>query len=240
MTEFDELTRKQLEASQAKTSSFNIAALSIAIIALLIAGIFAWISNNRNTDLTAQVSRLSAQQQQPGKIVGRQHYDELAAKIKRLSQQVSELSDAKEARLDSTEPKVIRADKINDLLEKQKILFDKFNNLENKIKQLSVKSTANSKSGTRQRSYAPKAQDYSINIGAFQKAATAEKKAGRLRKEGITVDINEVVVDGKTWYRLTIPGFSSMQEAQRFSETLKKQFGIKSVWIGVDQAWGRG
>ncbi|CCE25279.1 SPOR domain-containing protein [Methylotuvimicrobium alcaliphilum] len=240
MTEFDELTRKQLETNQAKTSSFNIAALSIAIIALLIAGIFAWISNNRNADLKAQVSRLIAQQQQPSKMVGYQHYDELAAKIERLSQQVSELSDAKEARIDSTEPEVVRADKINDLLEKQKILFDKFNNLENKIKQLSVKSTAKSKSGTQQRSYAPKAQDYSINIGAFQKAATAEKKAGRLRKEGVTVDINEVVVDGKTWYRLTIPGFSSMQEAQRFSEALKKQFGIKSVWIGVDQAWGRG
>ncbi|MBU2570126.1 MAG: SPOR domain-containing protein [Gammaproteobacteria bacterium] len=242
MTELDELTSKQqdFETNLAKTSTLNFTALALAIIALLIAAGFAFISNNRNTDLRAEISRLSAQQAQVGRLDSRHGYDELAAKIESLSRHVSELASGKTTALDTAEQKPISADKSNDLLEQQKNLLDRLNRLENKVQQLSIERAAEPKRAAQPRSHAAEAQDYSINIGAFQKAATAEKKAGRLRKEGITVDINEVVVDGKTWYRLTIPGFSSMQEAQRFSETLKKQFGIKSVWIGVDQAWGRG
>ncbi|HBA67198.1 MAG TPA: hypothetical protein DCZ48_13660 [Methylococcaceae bacterium] len=242
VTNLDELTSKQqdLETNLAKTSTLNFTALGLAVIALLIAAGFAFIGNNRNTDLRAEVSRLSAQQTQVRHLDTQDRYDELAAKIESLSQHVSELASGKATSLDSTEQQPIAADKPNDLLEQQKNLFDRLDRLENKVQQLSIKPAAPPKRAAQSRSHAPKAQDYSINIGAFQKAATAEKKADRLRNEGVTVDINEVVVDGKTWYRLTIPGFSSMQEAQRFSETLKKQFGIKSVWIGVDQAWGRG
>ncbi|MGD7036626.1 SPOR domain-containing protein [Methylotuvimicrobium buryatense] len=242
MTELDELTSKQqdLKTNLAKTSTLNFTALSLAVIALLIAAGFAFISTNRNTDLRAEVSRLSAQQAQVGHLDSQHRYDELAAKVESLSQHVSELASGKTTLLDTTEQQPISADKLNDLLEQQKNLLDRLERLERNAQQLSIKPAAQPKRAAQPRSHAQKAQDYSINIGAFQKAATAEKKAERLRNEGVTVDINEVVVDGKTWYRLTIPGFASMQEAQRFSETLKKQFGIKSVWIGVDQTWGRG
>lgn len=242
MTELDELASKQhdLETNLAKTSTLNFTALGLAVIALLIAAGFAFISNNRNTDLRAEVSRLRAQQPQVRHLDNQHQYDVLAAKIESLSRHVSELAARKTTPFDTTEQQPISADKLNDLLEQQKNLLDRLERLESKAQQLSIKPAAQPKRAAQSRSHAPKAQDYSINIGAFQKAATAEKKAERLRKEGVTVDINEVVVDGKTWYRLTIPGFTSMQEAQRFSETLRKQFGIKSVWIGVDQAWGRG
>ncbi len=242
MTELNELTSKQqdLETNLAKASTLNFTALGLAVIALLIAAGSAFISNNRNTDLRAEVSRLSAQQPQARHLDSQHHYDVLAAKIESLSQHVSELAAGKTMPVDAAEQQLISADKPNDLLEQQKNLLDRLDRLENKVQQLSIEWAAEPKREAQPRSHSPKAQDYSINIGAFQKTATAEKKAERLRKEGITVDINEVLVDGKTWYRLSIPGFTSFRDAQNFSETLKKQFGIKSVWIGVDQAWGRG
>lgn len=242
MSELDELASKQhdFETNLAKTSTLNFTALGLAVVALLIAAGFAFLSNSRNTDLRAEVSRLSAQQAQVRQHDSPHRYDALADKIESLSQQVSKLTAEKTTSLDSVEQQPISAEKPDDALEQQKNLLDRLERLENKVQQLSAKPAVQPKRAAQPRSHAPKAQDYSINIGAFQKAATAEKKAERLRNEGVTVDINEVVVDGKNWYRLTIPGFTSMQEAQRFSENLKKQFGIKSVWIGVDQAWGRG
>ncbi|MEN8170775.1 MAG: SPOR domain-containing protein [Pseudomonadota bacterium] len=73
-----------------------------------------------------------------------------------------------------------------------------------------------------------------INLLSALNARTANEELLRLRKLGIRADKQTVNSDGKTWHRLRVTGFSSYEGAKAYIETVEKQTGLKSAWVGKE------
>lgn len=53
----------------------------------------------------------------------------------------------------------------------------------------------------------------------------------RLDQAGYATEKQEVQVNGQTWYRVRVSGFSSRQDAQSFARAIDGQYGISQPWI---------
>lgn len=73
-----------------------------------------------------------------------------------------------------------------------------------------------------------------INLLSALNARTADEELVRLRKLGIRADKQTVNSDGKTWHRLRVTGFNSYEGAKAYIETVEKQTGFKSAWVGKE------
>jgi hypothetical protein len=53
----------------------------------------------------------------------------------------------------------------------------------------------------------------------------------RLDQAGYATEKQEVQVNGQTWFRVRVSGFSSRQDAQSFARAIDGQYGISQPWI---------
>jgi len=67
-----------------------------------------------------------------------------------------------------------------------------------------------------------------LSVGS---AAQAEREAQRLSALGYATQIQPETQQGRTRYRLTLPGFASHADADRFRRALPPEFGLKSAWV---------
>lgn len=70
-----------------------------------------------------------------------------------------------------------------------------------------------------------------INLVSLQGRVDAEKFAAKANSKGVATEINQVVVRGKTYWRVQVPGFSSADEARTNIEEIEKKLRLKDVWI---------
>ena len=70
-----------------------------------------------------------------------------------------------------------------------------------------------------------------VNVASAEHLEAVEKLMNKLDKLGMQAEIQEVVIGGKTRYRLRIPGFSTSAEAREYAHALDGEFGLKDPWI---------
>ncbi len=100
-----------------------------------------------------------------------------------------------------------------------------------------VKKAASKKSAPVKRSppkpKAPSAS-WSVNLISFKQDWYANRKAAEFSKQGVPAKVIPVQVKGQTWYRLSVSGFKSRNEASAYAARVKRTHNLDSVWIGKD------
>jgi len=70
-----------------------------------------------------------------------------------------------------------------------------------------------------------------INLLSATTKTGTEALAGKAAARGIRVEINKAIVKDREYWRLQITGFASAREARDYAESVKRQLGIREVWI---------
>jgi cell division septation protein DedD len=70
-----------------------------------------------------------------------------------------------------------------------------------------------------------------INLVSLQGRVDAEKFAAKAISKGVATEIDQVVVRGKTYWRVQVPGFSSADEARTNINEVEEKLGLKNVWV---------
>jgi len=71
-----------------------------------------------------------------------------------------------------------------------------------------------------------------LNITSVSDQESAYQEVNRLRSMGISAESARAVSNGRTWYRIRIPGFASHDEAVRARPGLESRLGIRDTWVG--------
>lgn len=217
----------------------------LALFALLVAGGAVWYALSLQGQLTELRSEL-AQSRQPAAFasgpdlqmqeeLGRlnQRLNEMALKLDGPLGQLSESNQRELAdifsRMDGFEKAVteLRED-IAGLQRSGKSTTAK---TEPKPVTKTVQPQAAPKPSTATTSKTGRTGNWVVNVASLTdgKAAIAEQQ--RLKKEGIEVEVQEVVMSGRTWYRVRATGFASREEAQVYGDILREH--VKTTpWVG--------
>lgn len=83
------------------------------------------------------------------------------------------------------------------------------------------------------RAAAPSAS-WSVNLISFKQDWYANRKAAEFSRQGVPAKVIPVQVKGETWYRLSVSGFKSRDEASAYAARVKRTHNLDSVWIGKD------
>lgn len=83
------------------------------------------------------------------------------------------------------------------------------------------------------RAAAPSAS-WSVNLISFKQDWYANRKAAEFSRQGVPAKVIPVQVKGETWYRLSVTGFKSRDEASAYAARVKRTHNLDSVWIGKD------
>lgn len=81
---------------------------------------------------------------------------------------------------------------------------------------------------------ASQAGAWSINLISLSNEKDARSEMERLRKQGVRVEMREAEHQGRTWYRLQVPGFESREGAKAYITTIEQQTGIANAWVSRD------
>jgi cell division septation protein DedD len=73
-----------------------------------------------------------------------------------------------------------------------------------------------------------------INLLSLSNQKDAQTEMERLRKAGVRVEVKQAISDGKTWYRLRVPGFATYEGAKAYIDTVEKQAGVKNAWVAKE------
>ncbi len=73
-----------------------------------------------------------------------------------------------------------------------------------------------------------------INLLSLSSEKDAREQLLRLLKAGVRAQMQQAEHDGKRWYRLRVPGFSSYEGAKAYIETVEKQAGVKNAWVAKE------
>jgi len=71
-----------------------------------------------------------------------------------------------------------------------------------------------------------------VNITSVSDQESAFQEVQRLRSMGINAESARAVSNGRTWYRIRIPGFASHDDAARARPGLEARLGIRDTWVG--------
>jgi TolA-binding protein len=74
-----------------------------------------------------------------------------------------------------------------------------------------------------------------INLLSLSSSATAQQELARLRQLGVRAEQQVINQGGHLWYRLRVTGFDSYEGAKAYIETVERQTGFNSAWVGKAQ-----
>lgn len=94
-------------------------------------------------------------------------------------------------------------------------------------------NTHQSDTSSRPRANSP-TDGWVINLISLSSEKDATEHMLRLRKAGVRVEMQQAEHEGKSWYRLRVPGFSSYEGARAYIETVEKQTGVKNAWVAKE------
>ncbi len=72
---------------------------------------------------------------------------------------------------------------------------------------------------------------WTVHLLSFPKRETANDARQELSKAGYVAVVRQARSNGRTWYRVSIPGFVNKTEAQAFQANIIGKFGITKPWI---------
>lgn len=72
---------------------------------------------------------------------------------------------------------------------------------------------------------------WAINLASLRQKADAERFLAKAGSKGVVAEINQGTVDGKTYWRVQVTGFSSAEEAKAKAGDVRGRLGLKDVWI---------
>ncbi|MCZ7557244.1 MAG: SPOR domain-containing protein [Bacteroidia bacterium] len=87
------------------------------------------------------------------------------------------------------------------------------------------------KSGTSVSAESPTAEGYSVQVGAYSKAADAEKQVAELKSKGYTAVVRMKEVSGKQVHAVWLGRFTSFEQAKAFAARLKQQQNIDALVV---------
>ena len=73
--------------------------------------------------------------------------------------------------------------------------------------------------------------DWTVILVSFTSSAQADSERGRLQKLGLRAEVFKSVVDGKTWFRVRMPGYPSQESAKAAIPALEAKSGINGAWV---------
>lgn len=274
--------KKQLD-SGAKLLKITYAAIAIAAIALITAGVFAYLVIKNETEidsLTELVGTLEENQTELNALVRKGGMPQVSELSPAPIVAQDETADAESTAIVPLSPAVppesdkIKADGLVSPDEKQtesidivqttsvdtvkkseqpedsivaaeesekarqiKALEAKIEKLEKKLAAATAPPVKNavSKPPAPVRRSAPRARvpaaSWSVNLISFKQDWYANRKAAEFSRQGVPAKVTAVQVKGETWYRLSVPGFNSRDEASAYAARVKKTHNLDSVWI---------
>ena len=77
----------------------------------------------------------------------------------------------------------------------------------------------------------PREGDWVINLASYVNAAYATRKQAEFADEGVTVEQVEATVNGKTIYRLCVPGFTTSRAAKQEAGNIQTRLGLQDTWV---------
>jgi|GEM_PF-1718987 len=82
-------------------------------------------------------------------------------------------------------------------------------------------------------------QTWNINIASLTNRANADRFLEHARDKGIEATQTQVTVNGNKYWRVSVKGFISPDEAKSSSIGIKERLGLKEVWISKDSIRAR-
>ena len=73
-----------------------------------------------------------------------------------------------------------------------------------------------------------------INIASLSSSDAADRFVARIRESGIHATQKYVVVNGKEYWRVSVAGYHSHDEAKAHAPMIKDKLGLNEVWLGKD------
>lgn len=73
---------------------------------------------------------------------------------------------------------------------------------------------------------------WSVNLISLSNESDAKQELQRLRNLGIRAEQQRVEQDGRVWFRLRVPGFTSRDGALAYIKTVEDKAGVTNAWVG--------
>lgn len=73
--------------------------------------------------------------------------------------------------------------------------------------------------------------EWTVIMVSYPSSAQAESERSRLQKLGIHTEVFKSTVDGKTWYRVRVPGYASQEKAKAAIASLESKTGMDGAWV---------
>jgi len=80
----------------------------------------------------------------------------------------------------------------------------------------------------------PRSGTWFVNIASYSRRDTAEDWANKVRKDGNSVSLQEVVIKDRTLYRVRAEGFNSKSEAQEAAGQFQTAYKTGPLWVGMN------
>ena len=76
-----------------------------------------------------------------------------------------------------------------------------------------------------------KVVSWKVNLASLSNKNKAEEIVNRLKTDGFSASIKEARVKGKRVYRLSVDGFSELEQAELFILIADEEYGLKGGWV---------
>lgn len=81
---------------------------------------------------------------------------------------------------------------------------------------------------------APAGGEWFVNVASYSRRDIAEEWADKLEAEVGSIQLQEVMVDGKPLFRVRAIGYANRAAAQAAANALETRYGIGPLWVGRD------
>ena len=81
----------------------------------------------------------------------------------------------------------------------------------------------------------PRQGDWVINLASYKNKSYATRKQAEFAGKGVVVEQVRAEVNGKTIYRLCVPGFGSSRAANAEAAVIRNKLGLGDTWIARHQ-----
>lgn len=73
--------------------------------------------------------------------------------------------------------------------------------------------------------------EWALNIASYADPASAERQVQLLRDAGYPVVVQPATVNGKSWWRVQVPGYASQQDAKAAANEIQNKLGVRGIWV---------
>lgn len=72
---------------------------------------------------------------------------------------------------------------------------------------------------------------FRVGVVSMESAEAAAPWIARLEAAGYRTEVLPVVIEGRTWHRVLLPGYASLEEARAAIPFVEQEFGVAGVWV---------